>query len=67
LNKKALIKYFKRRAVAAVREEHTPSGAHRIKTVPYPQWVTLSARQSAKNIAEAEAAKQLGSWAKAAK
>jgi len=58
-----LATYFEKEALAAIREEHSASGEHRIKTLVFPKWVPLSARERAKALSEPEAAAQLGSWA----
>jgi len=58
-----LSRHFGIQALAAIREEHSTSGAHVIKTLPFPEWMTPSARKSAKALSPAEAAKQLGPWA----
>ena len=58
-----LAKYFGKQSLAAIREEHSASGEHRIKTLVFPKWVPLSARERAKALSEPEAAAQLGSWA----
>jgi hypothetical protein len=57
--------YFQKEALAAIREEHSASGEHRIKTLSFPKWVPLSVRESAKALSETEAAMQLGPWATA--
>jgi len=46
----------------ALREEHTPSGAHKVRTIPFPRWVPPEVRQAAENISEEEAHLQLGDW-----
>jgi hypothetical protein len=58
-----LAKYFGKESLAAIREEHSPSGAHQLETLPFPGWVPLRARERAKALSKAEAATQLGSWA----
>ena len=58
-----LVGCFKKDDIAAIREEHSASGEHRLRKVPFPKWVPLSARQRSKTLTEATAAKQLGSWA----
>jgi hypothetical protein len=58
-----LSRHFRKQALAAIREEHSTSGAHEVKTLSFPKWMTPSARKSAKALSEAEAAKQLGPWA----
>ena len=49
-----------KKTLAALREEHTPSGAHRVRTIPFPRWVPPEVRQAAENISEEEAHLQLG-------
>ena len=48
--------------IAQVREEHTPSGHHVSREVPFPNWVPADVREQAKNIGEQEALIALGSW-----
>jgi hypothetical protein len=48
--------------LAALREEHTASGTHRVRTIPFPRWVPSEVRQAAENISEEEALRQLGDW-----
>jgi hypothetical protein len=51
-----------KKTLAALHEEHTPSGAHRVRTIPFPRWVPPDVRQAAENISEEEAQLQLGDW-----
>jgi len=51
------------RRLAAIREEHTSSGAHRNVTTPFSEWVTPALRSAAKKISESAAVAQLGDWA----
>jgi hypothetical protein len=51
-----------KKALAALREEHTKSGAHRLRTIPFARWVPSDVRQAADNISEEEARRQLGDW-----
>ena len=51
-----------KKTLAALREEHTPSGAHRVRTIPFPRWVPPEVCQAAENISEEEAHLQLGDW-----
>jgi hypothetical protein len=60
-----LAKPFGKESLAAIREEHSPSGAHIIKSVPFPKWVPPSVVKSAGALSEGEAATQLGPWAEA--
>ena len=46
--------------LAAIREEHTESGAHRLVTTAYPQWVPREIRAAADELSEADAEQQLG-------
>lgn len=48
--------------IAQVREEHTPSGHHVSREVPFPTWVPAEVRQEAKRISEEEALTALGPW-----
>lgn len=58
-----LAKYFDKESLAAIRERHTASGAHRVTTIPFPKWVPASMRTSAKAMPEADAATELADWA----
>jgi hypothetical protein len=60
-----LARHFSKAALAAIFEEHSASGAHQVKTLPFPKWVPASAREAAGNLSEAEAATELGPWATA--
>jgi hypothetical protein len=53
-----------KKTLAAIKEEHTPSGAHRVRTISFPRWVPPEVRQAAENISKAEAHLQLGDWVK---
>jgi hypothetical protein len=44
-----------RKRLAAVREEHTPSGRHRTVETPFPRWVPAAIREAAKRLSEADA------------
>jgi hypothetical protein len=46
--------------LSAVREEHTVTGAHRMTTVKFPDWVSDDVHAAAKSISVAEAEEQLG-------
>jgi hypothetical protein len=48
-------------SLSAVREEHTATGAHRMTTVKFPDWVSDDVHAVAKSISVAEAEEQLGS------
>jgi hypothetical protein len=49
--------------VSQVRDEHTPSGHHVSREVPFPKWVPAEVREQAKSIGEQEAYNALGPWA----
>lgn len=46
--------------VAALHEEHLPSGRHRTTTTPFPDWVPPEVITAANALSEAEADEQLG-------
>lgn len=52
--------------LAALHEEHTASGAHRMHRLSFPSWVPREVRAAAKRLSEEEALAQLGSWVSAA-
>jgi hypothetical protein len=47
-------------SLAAIREEHTPSGAHRIVQTPFPDWVGTETTETANRYSEEEAIFLLG-------
>ncbi len=51
-----------RRRLDAIREEHGPSGAHRLVTKAFPRWVPAEVRKAATKLSEVEARDQIGSW-----
>lgn len=57
--------HFNRENLSAIREEHSPSGAHIVRTLPFPKWVPSIVLNAAKALTEEEAAAQLGLWATA--
>ena len=52
--------------IAQVRQEHTASGRHVNKVVPFPRWVPAAVLQQAKSMSEADAIAALGDWARSA-
>jgi hypothetical protein len=46
-------------ALAAITQEHTPSGAHRAIAVPFQDWLPADARRTGAELTEAEALQQL--------
>ena len=49
--------------IAQVHEEHTASGRHATREVPFPQWVPPGVIEHARSMSEQEALEALGSWA----
>lgn len=58
-----LAKRFPPDQIAKVRQEHTASGRHMNKEVPFPQWVPAQVERQARSISEDEAIAALGEWA----
>jgi len=48
--------------LAQVREEHTPSGRHATRILPFPEWVPSEVKAEAKEMSEADALAALGPW-----
>lgn len=48
--------------ISKVRHEHTASGRHVNKEVPFPNWVPAEVMKQAKSLSEAEAIAALGEW-----
>ena len=59
-----LAKSLDQKAISALREEHSPSGAHGTRTIPFPRWVPADVRRTAEKLSEDEACLQLGNWIK---
>jgi hypothetical protein len=57
-----LAESLEKKTISALREEHSSSGAHRVRMIPFPRWVPREVRRAAKNISEEEAQRQLGDW-----
>jgi hypothetical protein len=55
-----LARRLPRRGLAAVRQEHTASGAHRAIVTPFPRWVPKEIRARARRLDADEAAAALG-------
>jgi hypothetical protein len=49
--------------LAAIKQEHTESGAHRNIVTPFPEWVPADVTRAARSLDPAAARAQLGSWA----
>src|SRR5713101_7542985 len=64
----ALVRVAKRfpfAQIAQVHEEHTTSGRHVAREVPFPKWVPAQVLEQAKRMNEREALDALGKWASA--
>jgi hypothetical protein len=48
--------------ISQVHEEHTASGRHIIREVPYPDWVPRAVVECAKSLSEKQALDSLGPW-----
>ena len=53
---------FPPKRISKVSQEHTASGRHVNKEVPFPRWVPARVLKQAKAISEAEAIAALGEW-----
>jgi hypothetical protein len=53
---------FPKNRIAQVREEHTASGRHVNREVPFPKWVPVEVRERAKAMSEEQALAALGPW-----
>ena len=56
-------KRFPSAQIAQVHEEHTSSGRHITRKVPFPKWVPARVVEQAKSMSEKEALDALGTWA----
>ena len=57
-----LAKCFTPEQLAQVREEHTPSGRHVSRVVPFPDWVPADVSAQAGAVEEHQALAALGAW-----
>ena len=62
-----LAERFSPEQLAQVREEHTESGRHISREVPFPQWVPPDVAAKAKALSEQEALAVFGSWVSGSK
>lgn len=53
---------FRPEQIARVREEHTASGRHASRAVPFPEWVPAEVLQEAGALGEEEALAAVGAW-----
>jgi hypothetical protein len=51
-----------KKALTAIKQEHTATGAHRNVTTPYPAWVPPAVKAAAAKLRANEARAQLGAW-----
>ena len=51
-----LAQRFDAKRLAAVRELHTASGKHEVRSTPFPDWVPAEARRTAEKLTEEQAA-----------
>jgi len=51
---------FSGRGLAAIREEHTARGRHRVRITPFPRWVPKPALDRARRMSRADAVAQWG-------
>jgi hypothetical protein len=56
-------KRFPSAQIAQIHEEHTSSGRHITREVPFPKWVPARVLEQAKSLSEKEALEALGPWA----
>jgi hypothetical protein len=54
---------FGKGQLAQIWNEHAPSGAHRSRRVPFPQWVPTQVQRQAARLSIAEAERLLSPWA----
>jgi hypothetical protein len=55
-----LAKKLKKSTLAAIQEEHTASGSHRVVEMPFPKWVSKEVQEAADYLSEEEAVSQIG-------
>jgi hypothetical protein len=53
---------FRRGQLARVWNEHTPTGAHRSRRMPFPEWVSSEVMRHAERLSIAEAEQILSPW-----
>ena len=53
---------FPRDRLAWVRQEHTPTGQHKNREVPFPEWVPSDVKRDAESLGAAQAMELLGTW-----
>jgi hypothetical protein len=53
---------FRKEQLARVWHEHSPSGAHRARRMPFPAWVPSEVMRDAERLSIADAEKTLSPW-----
>lgn len=53
---------FRKEQLAKVWNEHTPTGAHRSRQIPFPGWVPEEVMGQAERLSVAQAEQILGTW-----
>ncbi|MGZ5100309.1 MAG: hypothetical protein ACXWG9_10535 [Usitatibacter sp.] len=59
-----LAKRFPPDRISQVHEEHTASGRHATREIPFPKWVRADVARRAKAMSEDEAHESLGAWSR---
>jgi hypothetical protein len=54
-----LAEEFNAAGLAAIQEVHTPSGKHKLNSIPFPDWVPEKVMRAAKQLTREEAARLL--------
>jgi hypothetical protein len=55
---------FPKQRLAAIRELHMRTGAHKVITTPFPKWVPNDVKTAASRLSAEQALLSLGSWAR---
>ena len=58
-----LANLFPQDRLAAIREVHTRTGAHKVITIPFPKWVPNDVEDVGRGLTTEQALLSLGSWA----
>ena len=53
---------FRKSSLARIREVHTASGRHVVRSRAFPGWVPAQVRSQASRLSEAQARRALGTW-----
>jgi len=60
----SLANLLDKKTIGALREEHSSSGQHRVRTIPFPLWIPPDVRRAAETVSQEDACLQLGTWIK---